>query len=203
MKYQNTAVLTRTSKMPGKSFGIGAWRCKTGGKLAKLQGSTCSKCYALKGAYTWRGYNEAEAKRWDLINRPEEFKAMMIKGLNRLRKPEFRWFDSGDVQSEAMAHMILDICEATQKLTHWIPSREIKIWRNVLKTRKLPDNVTLRISAHMIDAKPVADFPNTSTVHKNQEPIGHVCPAPKQGGECRDCRACWSRDVANVSYHQH
>ena len=203
MKYKGTALLTRTSKMPGKSIGIGAWRCKTGGKLAEIDGSTCSKCYALKGAYAWSSYKRAEAKRWELINKPQEFKRIMIAGLNRLKKPEFRWFDSGDVQSEAMAHMILDICEATPKLVHWIPSRELKIWRNVLKARKLPDNVTLRISAHMIDASPVKDFPNTSTVHKHNAPIGHICPAPKQGGECGDCRACWSRDVKNVSYHQH
>ena len=130
----------------------------------------------------------------------------MIQGLRKLKKPEFRWFDSGDVQSVDMANIILDICEATPNLTHWIPSRESKIWKDTLADRDLPSNVTLRISATMIDGKPSKQFDNTSTVHTSESnvPLGtHICPAPKQSGKCGDCRACWNREVKNVSYHKH
>ena len=29
------------------------------------------------------------------------------------------------------------------------------------------------------------------------------CRAPDQGGKCLDCRACWDKDVKNVSYGKH
>ena len=47
-----TGSLTRTSKMPGLSYSLPAWECKTGSKLRKVKDSVCSMCYALKGNYT-------------------------------------------------------------------------------------------------------------------------------------------------------
>ena len=44
-----TGSLTRTSKMPGLSYSLPAWECKTGSKLRKIKGSVCASCYALKG----------------------------------------------------------------------------------------------------------------------------------------------------------
>jgi len=207
IKIQGVNAVSSTSKMPSKSFGYSAKRCLVGSKLRDVKGSTCENCYAMKGAFTWSSYKNVEAKRFDLItNHPITFKEGMIKGLRKFKEPEFRWFDSGDVQSVDMANIILDICEATPNLTHWIPSRESKIWKDTLADRDLPSNVTLRISATMIDGKPSKQFDNTSTVHTSESniPLGtHICPAPKQAGKCGDCRACWNREVKNVSYHKH
>ena len=47
-----TGSLTRTSKVPGLSYSLPAWECKTGSKLRKIKGSVCASCYALKGNYT-------------------------------------------------------------------------------------------------------------------------------------------------------
>ena len=47
-----TDSFTKTSKMPGLSYSLPAWECKTGSKLRKIKGSVCSMCYALKGNYT-------------------------------------------------------------------------------------------------------------------------------------------------------
>ena len=47
-----TGSMTRTSKMPGLSYSLPAWECKTGSKLRKIKGSVCASCYALKGNYT-------------------------------------------------------------------------------------------------------------------------------------------------------
>ena len=41
--------LSKPSKMPGWAYGIPAKECKTGSKLRQVKGSTCEKCYALKG----------------------------------------------------------------------------------------------------------------------------------------------------------
>ena len=46
-----TYSLTRTSKMPGKSYSLPAWACQTGSKLRKIEGTPCFSCYALKGNY--------------------------------------------------------------------------------------------------------------------------------------------------------
>ena len=47
-----TDSFTRTSKMPGLSYSLPAWACKTGQKLAKIPGTPCFGCYAMKGNYT-------------------------------------------------------------------------------------------------------------------------------------------------------
>ena len=47
-----TDSFTKTSKMPGLSYSLPAWECKTGSKLRKIPGSVCASCYALKGNYT-------------------------------------------------------------------------------------------------------------------------------------------------------
>ena len=54
----------------------------------------------------------------------------------------------------------------------------------------------------MIDGEPLK-FDYTSTVHHNKQAIGHDCPSRFQDNECRDCRACWNKEVKNVSYHKH
>ena len=37
--------------MPCESISLDARQCKTGSKLAKIPGSVCNGCYALKGFY--------------------------------------------------------------------------------------------------------------------------------------------------------
>ena len=37
--------------MPGLSYSLPAWACKTGAKLAKIPGTPCFGCYAMKGNY--------------------------------------------------------------------------------------------------------------------------------------------------------
>ena len=41
--------LSNPSKMPSYAWGISAKKCLTGSKLAKIPGTICNKCYALKG----------------------------------------------------------------------------------------------------------------------------------------------------------
>ena len=47
-----TDSFTKTKKMPGLSYSLPAWECKTGAKLVKVPGSVCAGCYAMKGNYT-------------------------------------------------------------------------------------------------------------------------------------------------------
>lgn len=200
-------MLSKPSKMPGYSINRDARLCHTGSKLRKVKGSTCENCYACKGRYNMPNVIDAMARREVFFN-ALDFVPRMVALLHSKRvakHPEFRWFDSGDVDSVAMGLNILDVCDATPHLRHWIPSREYGIWAKVLKLRKLPDNVTLRMSATMIDGIPAGSWENTSTVNSKSMAghIGHRCPAPQQGNKCADCRACWDRTVENVAYIEH
>jgi hypothetical protein len=82
----------------------------------------------------------------------------------------------------------------------------------------VPDNLTIRLSAHMIDCEPVLppDLQHlpTSTVSsvslirsdvKIMDGKGAVeCRAVEtRGNKCGPCRACWDKRVASVGYPQH
>ena len=105
--------------------------------------------------------------------------------------------------SELKHGNILEICKLTPDIKHWIPSKEYKMWRQVLKIQKLPDNVVLRISSPNIDQEPLKGFNNTSTVHKNKKAFGLECIAYKQDGKCLECKACYNSKVKNISYPLH
>ena len=63
-----TESFTRTSKMPGLSYSLPAWACKTGQKLAKIPGTPCYGCYAMKGNYTrYPAIKAAQYRRLDAI----------------------------------------------------------------------------------------------------------------------------------------
>ena len=72
--------LSSPSKMPCFSYGISAKLCQTGSQLVKIEGSTCSDCYALKGFYgDWNtNINNAHAKRLEAMEKPEWVSAMVF-----------------------------------------------------------------------------------------------------------------------------
>jgi len=193
--------LSKPSKMPGFSIGLPAWECKTGSKLRDVEGSVCSSCYAMKGCYTmYPEVKKAQYRRLEALKSPKWVEAMttLIKG-----QKVFRWHDAGDIQGMAHLHNIVEVCCNTRETKHWLPTKEKKLVKRYLKEYcQFPPNLIVRVSSAMVDGKPLKSFPFTSTVH-TAGGFGHVCPAPKQNGECKDCRACWSKDIANVSYHQH
>jgi hypothetical protein len=116
--------------------------------------------------------------------------------INSKKSKFFRWHDSGDVQDEDHLMKIFAVCKLTPSVKHWMPTREA--WVKAFLVMK-PDNLVIRFSAPMIDQPAPASWPHTSTVVKT----GPSCPAPKQGNECGDCRACWDPAVKNVAYGQH
>ena len=222
------AILSKPSKMPGTSFSVPAQRCVTGAKLAKIPGSVCYDCYALKGAYIWPIVQNAMEYRLDLLN-SSEFVSTMVAELNKRRATEHRWFDSGDVHNVAHCLKIIAVCRLTPNKKHWIPTKERKLWQEALKMESLPDNAVVRYSATMVDKAPPKDWTNSSAVITDKAAsIGKLCEAyrtKKNGqmishdeyetakkekqigkidlGYCGDCRACWSPAVKTVSYPKH
>ena len=98
---ENVGGLSNVSKMPddSQSFGISAKKCKTGAQLAKINGSICEECYALDGFYIMPSTTTAHDRRIQKIYSKEWVPSMIA--LSK-RKPFFRWFDSGDIQSARM-----------------------------------------------------------------------------------------------------
>lgn len=191
--------LGKPSKMPGRSYGISAKLCNVGAKLAKIPGSVCHGCYAMKANYSYPSVQKAHATRAAGLS-SVSWRAAMIKLIGHAGEDWFRWLDAGDLQNLQMLFDIVAIAEALPHVNFWLPTREAGlIKRYQAAFGDFPANLCVRVSAAMIDGRAPAGFANTSTVLS----AGATCPAPRQGNKCLDCRQCWSRDVANVSYKVH
>ena len=191
-----TDSFTRTSKMPGLSYSLPAWECKTGWKLAQIPGTPCFSCYAKKGNYTrYPAIRAAQYRRLKAIEDPRWVDAMVavIK-----RQKFFRWHDAGDVQSLEHMQNILKICRRTPDTKHWLPTQE----RPFLPApEEVPDNLVIRLSRSKIDGPAAKAWEHESSV--TTEAGKRTCPAPDQGGQCLDCRMCWNKDIKNVTYGKH
>jgi len=211
-------VSTGNSKMPGSSFAIDPFQCKTGAKLVDVKGSTCSRCYAIKIAKLRPSVRQSYVSNMEkaLAGIGSNFESwarsiafQIDKAVVKTGQPFHRWFDAGDLQSAEMLDAICRVAELTPRVKHWLPTREAKIYSDWLKSgKRLPDNLIVRVSATMIDGKPSNAFEHTSTVSTkaslaSNKFAGQICEASTRGGMCGPCRACWSTNVANVTYPVH
>ena len=191
-----TDSFTKTKKMPGLSYSLPAWECKTGAKLVKVPGSVCAGCYAMKGNYTrYPAIKAAQYRRLDAIKHPLWVEAMATK---IKRQKWFRWHDAGDIQSADHLKKIFEVCKLTPDTKHWMPTREAQFLKDV-NPEEVPENLIIRMSSHMIDQGPVSFWPWTSTVGSKTR----TCPAPDQGNSCGSCRTCWNREIPNIEYGKH
>jgi len=194
---QITGSLSKPSKMPGWSYGLPAKECKTGGKLQNVKGSTCYDCYALKGCYVFKVVQDAQYYRLKAIKNRKWVQAMALQ-INNKRSKEFRWHDSGDVQDLKHLAKIFKVCKLTPEIKHWLPTREAWVKKFIPAA---PDNLNIRFSMPMIDQEAAGGWDNTSTVVTDKTKAN--CPAPNQGNECKDCRACWDKSIKNIAYLAH
>jgi len=120
----------------------------------------------------------------------------------------FRWFDSGDLYSLALAEKVLEVMRRTPWCNHWLPTRMHKFekFRPVLaEMEKLP-NVVVRLSSDSVTGETVQGAATSSTIIptvSHSLPSMSVCEAYDRGGKCATCRLCWSKDVAVVAYPAH
>jgi hypothetical protein len=200
--------LSRPSKMPSYAWSISARRCNTGSKLAKVKGSVCEGCYALKGRYMFSNTQDALERRFDAWNNDREkwVDAMIYLMHNKqhiVNAGVFRFFDSGDIQGSAMLDDINTVAWASPTIRFWLPTKEYKLVKNYDK--EIAPNLVIRVSAPTVD-KGFSGYTHISTVY-NKDNIdtaeGHICPSSKQDNQCGSCRACWSDKVSEVSYIAH
>ena len=205
--------LGKTTKMPSFSFGLSTAACKVGNKLSIVCGSVCEGCYARRLEAFRPTVKLGHERRTSAVHEATRTKAGQAAWIDAMvarigkkvdtNEPYFRWHDSGDIQSLTHLKMIAQVAKLLPLINFWLPTKEKQIYSSFLRSHQQPSNLTIRVSSSMIDGKPLVRFNTTSTVHKDEQPHGHVCPAPQQEGECKDCRACWSYKVANISYHKH
>jgi hypothetical protein len=214
--------LGHPSKMPGHSYGISAQKCQTGAKLRGVPGSVCSGCYAMTDWYrSWRPLLQGHERRWNGLRHPRWVDAMVSMIARACQPPDnfFRWHDSGDLQGLWHLENIVAVCERTPEVRHWLPTREYGFVEAFLASGKTPpENLVIRLSAHMIDAEPVvpaalvgmptsavASVPFSSSGVRVVEGKGSIeCRAVEsRDNKCGDCRACWDARVVCVTYPQH
>lgn len=211
--------LGQPSKMPGAAYGLDAFQCRVGSRLAPDPTSTCHGCYARKNFYrSWRPAIVARERREAGIRHPywvEAMIALIRDYVDTGGEPAFRWHDSGDIHGPWHLDAICAVAEATPDVRHWLPTREYEDVRTfLLDGGKIPPNLALRLSAHYVGqvAEVPAELANlpTSTTHRlGEDPpikrksaiVCHAIDSPVN--MCRKCRACWDVRVTNVSYRMH
>lgn len=201
-----TGGLSKPSKMPGFAYSIPAQACNVGSRLRTVQGSICSKCYALKGRYVFGNVKKALQRRLASLIHSEWVEAMAFQ-INQASINVFRWHDSGDIQNLEHLEKIAEVCRLTPDVRHWLPTREYAIVTAYKeKHGSFPDNLNIRLSAYMVDGPlptGAASRLGVTVSGVTSDPTKVTCPAYKQGGVCGSCRACWDKNQAVVNYPRH
>ena len=171
------------------------------GKPSKMPGYSTS-LPAMKGNYRFPVVVAGLHRRLDALNNPQWVEGMvkLVGHYTDENDPYFRIHDSGDFQSVEHVLNWVEVARALPWVKMWAPTRETQM---LTLARAIagdwPDNLVVRVSAPMI-GKPLEVSGPTSSVDVDG---GNQCPAPTQGNQCGDCRACWDPTVKRVNYHKH
>jgi len=196
--------ISKTSKLGTLSWSLQAIETCPGsvGADGELV-AACSGCYATTGCYNFPDTKKVRAdnkKAWQ----EADWIQVMVKALQN--QTHFRWFDSGDMYSLALAEKMLAIMAATPHVKHWLPTRMYKFpkFHAVLAAMQALPNVMVRYSSDAVDGTFGAGHGSTIIPAGAPVPAGvTVCTAPEQGGKCLSCRACYDKSVAVIGYRAH
>lgn len=197
--------LSAPSKMPCYSYSIPAQKCVTGMKLRNVEGSICSRCYAYdRGRYVFPNVKDALFKRFESLSHPQWVDAMVFMIEKKEKSGYMRWHDAGDLQGVWHLAKIVEVCKRLPHVQFWLPTREFSIVAEYMKGHKLPSNLTIRLSALMVNEKPPEAIAARLGLTTSGVSSGSFnCPSSKQDGKCLDCRACWNKEIKNVNYKLH
>ena len=202
--------LSAPSKMPSYAWSISAKRCNIGSKLAKVEGSVCNKCYALKGRYMFPMVQNAREKRyWRWSSNREKWTNAMIYIMHNkkhiINTGFFRWFDSGDIQGEAMLSDMNTVAWSSPHIRFWLPTKEYNLVKEYKENNDIAPNLIIRVSNPSVNTNTLKGYEHISTVYSKdmlENSEGYICPSSKQGNKCGEGRMCWS-DKHEVSYIAH
>ena len=198
-------LLSKASKMPGKSWSLQAGDTCPGSinPLTKEVIEVCADCYAKSGFYRMDNVKAPRLSNRKDWKRPE-WADDMVQALDNERW--FRWFDSGDIYTAALAQKIHEVARRTPWCNHWIPSKsynipKIRYWLDRL--RELP-NVSVRFSSPSTHGEYSSEH-GSVVVQNVTDTIqnGKMCDAYTRGGKCGPCRACWDSSINLIVYPLH
>ena len=164
----------------------------------------CRGCYATTGNYRFenvkapRRHNKED---WQRITWADD----MVRELDKDRF--FRWFDSGDMYTLALAEKILDVMKRTPWVSHWLPTRMHKFpkFRQVLSEMQALPNVSVRFSSDSITGQYTKGLhgsvivPTAADIKRGMT----LCRAYENEGKCSGCRACYDKKVKVIAYPAH
>mgnify|MGYP000193287036 CR=1 FL=1 len=194
-----------TSKLDGiKSWSLQALETCPGsidnGELVPA----CKGCYATTGNYNYpnvkapRAHNKQD---WQRLEWADD----MVQAMQDSRY--FRWFDSGDMYSVALAEKILEVMQRTPWVKHWLPTRMHKFpkFRTVLTAMQALDNVMVRFSSDSVTGDYIDGLHGSVIVPTSDDATSsmQLCKAYENAGKCSGCRACWDKSVPLIAYPAH
>lgn len=167
---------------------------------------------ACKGCYATTGFYAMDSVKAPRLHNREDWQRVewcddMVREL--MNDEYFRWLDSGDLYSLALAEKVLEVMQRTPWVKHWLPTRMHKFpkFRMVFNQMRALPNVSVRFSADSIDGSYIPGLhgstigPDASTF----EPVAgaSLCQAYEHGGKCNGCRACWDKSIDLICYPAH
>lgn len=164
----------------------------------------CKGCYATTGNYRFanvkapREHNKQDWQRMEWVDD-------MVQALGNDRF--FRWFDSGDMYSLALAEKILEVMQRTPWVSHWLPTRMHKFpkFRQVITAMQALPNVVVRPSSDSVVGQYTKGLHGSTiipTIDDAKKGMS-VCQAYQHEGKCSGCRACWDKSVPVIAYVAH
>jgi len=197
----------------GESFNLPALAtCPTGARLAKVEGTVCSRCYARKGRFIFANVIQSTIATYAIVEavlRDDTLRGAYVATWKAYAKGRrmIRLHGSGDVYSTQYWALLKEIAAACGGTLFWLPTKETL----VASDRAIPDNLIVRYSMAKVNAP--------SDVASDGELISIVvdavdydysgtfrCPAtfnPTWQGTCNDCRACADRSKRVIVYRRH
>lgn len=203
---ENKPKISVTSKLDGiRSWSLQALdTCPGSIESPGVLVDACKGCYATTGNYVFanvrapREFNRTDWQRMEWVDD-------MVTELERDRY--FRWFDSGDMYTLALAEKILEVMRRTPWCKHWLPTRMHKFPKFQLVLREMAqlDNVMVRPSSDSIVGVFIPGLHGSVIVPDSRvnPDMVTLCKAYEHEGKCNGCRACYSKDIPVIAYPAH
>jgi hypothetical protein len=164
----------------------------------------CHGCYATTGNYRFANVKAPRAHNkldWQRLAWSDD----MVAELKNDRF--FRWFDSGDMYTLALAEKMLEVMRRTPWVKHWLPTRMHKFpkFRIVLSEMQALKNVSVRFSSDSVTGEYTRGLhgsviiPTPADAKRGMK----LCGAYDNEGKCGDCRACYDKKVKVIAYPAH
>ena len=164
----------------------------------------CQGCYATTGNYRFANVKAPRAHNkldWQRLAWSDD----MVAELKNDRF--FRWFDSGDMYTLALAEKMLEVMRRTPWVKHWLPTRMHKFpkFRIVLSEMQALRNVSVRFSSDSVTGEYTRGLHGSVIIPTPADAKRGVklCGAYDNEGKCGDCRACYDKKIKVIAYPAH